>query len=130
MNKKMRSYYISRGVLSLIFGLVIYLLTHSIWISILFIMLNIAVFTYLPHSGRYKVKPEGGVTPLRRDEWTQIITDKAGRNAWVVVALMGSFTILYFGLISPGDVPVTVLAVIIFSGNVAYYGTDFWFRRS
>jgi hypothetical protein len=58
------------------------------------------------------------------------VNDKAGRNAWVAVALVGSLAILYYGLVSPGDVLVGVLALVIFSGMITYYGTDVYLRRS
>jgi hypothetical protein len=107
----------------------IYLLSHSWWLGVLSALLVFFLFLFLPRSGRYKVKPERGLTPLQRDEWTEQINDKAGRNAWGVVALVGSMAILYYGLISPGDVPLEVLALGILSGMAAYYGTDLWMRR-
>lgn len=129
MKKEMQNYYISRGIISIAFGLVVYLFTQLFWLGLLMIILIFGVFIYLPNSGRYKLEYDGGVTPMRRDEWTQRINDKAGRNAWILVALMGSFFILYFGLISPGDIPVYILGIIIFSGFAAYFISDFWLRR-
>lgn len=125
----MKPYIISRGALSLILGLAAYLLSQSVWVGILWAVMVFAVFLYLPHSGRYKVKPEGSVTPMQRDEWTQHINEVAGRNAWVVVAVVGGFMVLYFGLITPGDVPVSALAILLFLGLAVYYGTDYWLRR-
>jgi hypothetical protein len=125
----MKPYILSRGLLSVVFGVVIYLISRSWWLGALSAVLIFSLFLYLPRSGRYRVKPERGVTALQRDEWTERVNDKAGRNAWVVVALLGSLAILYYGLISPGDIPVNILALVIFAGIAAYYLTDLWLRR-
>jgi hypothetical protein len=125
----MQRYYISRGLLSLVFGVLVALISTSIWTGALSALFVFFTFIFLSRSGRYRRYPERGVSALQRDEWTQSINDKAGRNAWVVVAVAGSALILYYGWISPGDVPIFFLGLLLFSGMVTYYGSDFWMRR-
>ena len=125
----MKRYYVSRGLLSLVFGVLVYLINASWWIGGLSALIFFITFVVLSRSGRYKIKPERGVAALQRDEWTQSINDKAGRNAWVVAAVAGSALILYFGWISPGDVPIFFLGLLLFAGMVTYYVSDFWLRR-
>ena len=125
----MQRYYISRGFLSLVFGVLVYLISASWWIGALSAVIIFITFVLLSRSGRYRLKPERGVAALQRDEWTRSINDKAGRNAWVVVAVAGSFLMLYFGWISPGDVPLFFLGFLLLAGMVVYYFSDFWLRR-
>jgi hypothetical protein len=125
----MKQYYISRGVLSIVMGVVVYLISNSLLIGASSVVLVFMAFVWLSRSGRYRVNPEMGVRALKRDEWTQGITDKSGRNAWVAVAITGSLVILFYGVISPGNIPVSVLGILLLSGIVTYYVSDFWLRR-
>jgi hypothetical protein len=126
----MRSYYISRGVLSIIFGGAAYLISGSVWVGALSIVIVFATFILLSRSGRYVVRPEKGTTALRRDERTEAINQRSGLNAWVVVAVSGSGLVLYYSLVSPGDVPVGLLGSLLLLGLATYYVSDFWLRRS
>jgi hypothetical protein len=125
----MTRYYLSRGLLSLLVGGLAYVLSSSIWMAVITALVLFGTFVILSRSGRYKVNPEKGVSALRRDEWTQAINDKSGRNAWVVVTVAGGLLVLYFGLISPGDVPVGWLGGLVAAGVITYYASDFWLRR-
>ncbi len=125
----MKQYYISRGLLSIILGVVVYAVSTSLLIGASSAVLVFVAFVWLSRSGRYRVNPEMGVRALKRDEWTQGIADKAGRNAWVVVAMAGSLVILYYGVISPGNIPVSILGILLLTGMVTYYVSDFLFRR-
>jgi len=113
----------------MILGVLVYLISTSVWIGALSALIVFTTFVLLSRSGRYKLNPERGVFALQRDEWTRNINDKAGRNAWVIVAVAGSLVILYYSLISPGDVPVFILGILLFSGMLAYYVSDFWLRK-
>lgn len=125
----MNRYYISRGVLSIAFGVLLYLVSDTLVLGLLSAILTFIIFVFLPRSGRYKVLAHKGVTALRRDEWMHSINQRSGRNAWVIVAIAGSGLVLYYGLISPGDVPVNLLSLLLLLGMVTYYVSDFWLRR-
>ncbi len=125
----MTGYYISRGILSIAFGGLAYLLSHNLLVGVLSAFLPFIIFLYLPRSGRYKVFPREGSTALRRDEFTQSVNQRSGLYAWVVVAIAGSALILYYGLVSPGDVPVGLLGLLLLAGMVTYYVSDYLLRR-
>ncbi|MCJ7706065.1 MAG: hypothetical protein MUO38_00465, partial [Anaerolineales bacterium] len=60
--------------------------------------------------------PGIGRTALRRDERTQGITDKAAKNAFVVVMLAVLALILYYGRLAPAEVPAAALGLLIALG--------------
>jgi uncharacterized membrane protein HdeD (DUF308 family) len=125
----MASYYISRAVISIAFGALFAVTGSSVWMALLMGGLAFAFFLWAPRSGRYAVHPELGITALRRDERTQLINDKAGRNAFVVSVLaLGAITI-YFGVFALTDVPLALLKLVIAVGALAYFVSDLWLRR-
>src|SRR3989304_5293322 len=52
---------------------------------------------WAPHSGRHAIRPEGGVTALRRDERPQGIADRVGCTALGLGMLCKMATVLYSG---------------------------------
>jgi uncharacterized protein (DUF2062 family) len=125
----MKSYYFTRLVISIAFGTVVYLVIGSLPVGLVSTVLVYVVFLFLSRSGRYTVLSRQGATALRRDEWTQNINQRSGRNAWAVVATTGGGLVLYYGLISPGDVPVGLVGGLLLLGMCTYYISDFWLRK-
>lgn len=125
----MQSYYISRSLIAALFGGLIYWFGGSILAGVLSAAAIMAVFIYLPRSGRYRVDPKKGAAPLRRDEWSQNVNQRSGLYAWVAVTITGGVLVLYYGLISPGDVPVGMIGALLLLGVLIYYLSDFWLRR-
>jgi len=120
----MRAYYLSRFVVSILFGLVFAFSGSPWWGGLLAGGAAFAWFLIAPHIGRYSVHPEYGVTALRRDERSQGINDKAARNAFIVTMLaLGGF-ILFQGAAA------SVLKWLIVLGVVTYYASDIWLRRA
>ena len=101
----MTRYYVSRIAIALALGLLLAFTGSSWWMAVLIGGLVLALFLWAPHSGRYAVHPEHGVTALRRDEYTQVINDKAARNAFVVSMLALAGVIIYFDAFAPALVP-------------------------
>ena len=126
----MRAYYLSRAAISAALGLLLAVTGMQAWVAALVGGVIFAFFLWAPRSGRYAVHPELGVTALRRDERTQGINDKAARNGFVVSMLALGGVAVYFGSISPADVPLGVLQLVLLLGVLTYYATDFWMRRS
>jgi hypothetical protein len=126
----MKAYYISRAIISMAFGTLFLLTGSSWWTGILVSLLAFAWFLMAPHIGRYSVHPEFGVTALRRDELTQVVNDKAARNAFIVSMLALGGTILYFGTLSLTSVSIAVFKWILILGVVVYYVSDFWLRKA
>ena len=125
----MSRYYVSRALFCIVFGGLFALAGWLWWLAILAGIMPLAIFLWLPHSGRYVVRPELGVTALRRDERTQRIADRAARNAGLVTMLATGAVVIYFGLIAPAQVPVAVLNFVLLLGILVYWVSDFRMRR-
>ena len=130
MTKNMFPYYLSRAVLSAAFGFLLFGSGSPLWMAVLLSVLILAFFFWAPHSGRYSVHPELGVTALRRDERTQGINDKAARNAFVVSMLVVAAIAVYFGLSGVTDISIIVLNIVLVIGAITYFVSDLWLRRS
>ena len=89
----------------------------------------LAFFIWAPHSGRYSVHPEFGVTALRRDEFTQVINDKAARNAFVASMLAIAAIAIYAGSIGTVSISTGLLKMVLVLGSATYFASDLWLRR-
>jgi hypothetical protein len=125
----MSRYYASRVLFSIALGVFFALTGSPWWMAGLIGTMVLGLFLWAPHSGRYAVYPELGVTALRRDERTQAINDKAARNAFVSSMLLVAGITIYFGTTVTAAVPVASLRLALVFGLLVYYGSDFWLRR-
>lgn len=125
----MRTYYISRICLSILFAAFMALLGLPWWAAVLIGILLIGFFIWAPRSGRYYVQPEGGVSALRRDERTQAINLRAGLNGFVGVMLAIGGLDIYYGALQQSDVPANVLSLLLVLGVLIYFISDFWMRK-
>jgi fatty acid desaturase len=130
MTNHMFPYYLSRTILSAAVGLFLFITGSSIWTAILIGGLIYAFFLWAPHSGRYSVHPEFGFTALRRDERTQVVNDKAGRNAFIVSLLTICAMDIYFGLLGATHISIGVLKIVLAVGALSYFVSDLWLRKS
>ena len=126
----MSPYYLSRIILSTAFGLLLFITGSPFWMVILISGFILAYFLWAPHSGRYSVHPELGVTALRRDERTQAINDKAARNAFIVSMLTVGAIAIYFGLFGAINISISVLNIVLIIGVLTYFVSDLWLRKS
>ena len=122
-------YYITRTLISVAFGGLFWLAGLPGWSAPIVALVMLAFFLWVPHSGRYVARFTGDTARLRRDERMQAIRDQAARNALLGTVLALAAAVLYYGLIAPGDVPVTVLSLILALGTLIYAGSDYWLRR-
>lgn len=125
----MKAYYLSRAALSAAFGLLLVLSGTPWWHGLLIGLALVGLFTLAPHSGRYAVHPEFGVTALRRDERTQAINDKAARNAFVAVGLALGATTFYMGAAGAAAMPAALPRSLLLIGLMTYYVSDIILRR-
>ena len=128
--KRMSLYYVSRAIVSIAFGGLFYLSGSSLWMAILIGSVAFVWFLWAPHSGRYTVHPELGITTLRRDEHTQQINDHAARNAFVVSGMAIAILSIYFGSVLQADIPVRILKYALILGAFTYFASDFQLRKS
>jgi uncharacterized membrane protein len=125
----LRRYYLSRILISVSFGALLFFAGLPWWMPLLATALLLVFFLLLPRSGRYVVKPESGATPLRRDERSQQIANRAGSIAFAVIMISVGTLAVYFGNIRPADVPVEWLSLVVALGALSYFVTDVWIRR-
>ena len=126
----MKAYYISRILLSILFAAVLALFGMPWWTAVLIGLLLIGLFIWAPRSGRYLVRPENGVTALRRDERTQAINLRAGLNGFVGLMLTLGGVAIYYGVLNQSEVPASILSLLMGLGVVIYFITDFWMRKA
>jgi predicted cobalt transporter CbtA len=122
-------YYLSRTLISASIGVLLLIGGLPWWTALLATVLLIMIFLLLPRSGRYVVKPEAGAAPLRRDERSQNISDRAATIAFIVVMLAIGTLAIYFGLIRQADVPANWLSLVTTLGALSYFVADFRLRR-
>lgn len=127
---RMVGYYLTRVLISAALGGILALAGSPWWMSVSIGVLALAFFVWAPRSGRYVVHSESGIAPMRRDERTQAINDRAARNAFVVSMLATAAAAIYFGLVAHANVPVLVLDVMLSLGLLTYFVSDAILRRS
>ena len=89
-------YLFSRFVLVTLLALAMVALGTPVWMVLLVLALSMAALLLLVRSGRYVIRPESDLLPLRRDERGQLITHRAGGYGFVVVmVLLGAAILLY-----------------------------------
>lgn len=125
----MKAYYLSRAVISIVFGVLFVLAGSAWWAGLLVAVAAFGWFLVAPRIGRYAVHPEAGVTALRRDERSQVINDKAARNAFIATMLALGGVLIYDASTGLASMPVAALEWLLILGVVVYYVSDVWLRR-
>jgi hypothetical protein len=125
----MTNYYLSRMIISIVLGGLFALLGAQWWMAVLAGLLALAVFFYAPLSGRYTVQPDKGLTPLRRDEFSKSVTNKAGRNAFAFMMIALAGIVVYSLLSTHTVVTATALSVVLALGVIVFFVSDYWMRR-
>jgi hypothetical protein len=124
------SYTITRALISVALGGLLALSGLPWWGALLVGGMAFAFFLWAPRGGRYVVKPRDGIAPLRRDERTKATRDQAARNAFSATMVALAAVTIYYGVIAPNDVPVTIPNAILALGLLTYSASDYWLRRS
>lgn len=109
----MSAYYVSRLAIAAILGGVLGLSGLQWWLSAAVAALVLLFFLIAPKSGRYVVRRQGGSTPLRRDERTQAIVDKAARNAFITTMLALGGLVVIYGSFLCRPVPSSALGSVL-----------------
>lgn len=130
MKQALMPYYLSRAVFSIAFGLLFLATGSPWWMALLIGGLLLALFLWAPHSGRYAVHPEFGITALRRDERTQVINDRAARNAFVVSMLLLGAIAVFAGASGMMSITLGVIKIVLLAGALTYFACDLWLRKT
>ena len=89
-------YWFSRFLLVVLLALVMIALGAPIWMVLLGLALPMVALLLLVRSGRYAIRPESDLLPLRRDERGEDINRRASTYGFVVVmVLLGAAILLY-----------------------------------
>ncbi len=129
MSKNLMPYYISRGVLSIFLAGLLYFSGTPLWTAIVIGAIILLLFLLAPLSGRYTVRPEFGITALRRDDFTNSVNDKAGRNGFVASMLVTASAAGYSSIYGGGLVTSRALMLIVLAGVLVYSISDYFYRR-
>jgi len=130
MIKGMTLYYVSRIIITAIFAALLYFTGMLLWQVLLVGGVILALFLWAPHSGRYAIHPEFGITALRRDERSQSINDQAARIAFIVSMLFSGGILVSLGLMGVTSIPIALVMLVPAVGALSYFISDLWFRRS
>jgi hypothetical protein len=126
----MTRYYVSRALISASLGGILAITGLEWWLAVIIGATIFAIFLWAPRSGRYAIHAKRGVTALQRDERTQMINDRAARNAFVITTFLIAALAVYFGSIDPGSVPVNALSFVLVVSALTYFASDLWLRRT
>ena len=129
MNKNMMPYYLSRTIISIAFGVLLFVTGSPLRNAMLMGGVILAFFLWAPHSGRYSVHPEFGITALRRDERTQVLNDKAARNAFIVTMLTIAIIAVYFGSLGTINISIGIFNMILIIGALTYFVSDLLLQK-
>jgi len=122
-------YYISRVIIALAFGALSLWMGGS-WARAIGLTIGaLAIFLYLPHSGRYIVRTENSIAPFRIDEYSQRIRNQAARDGFVILTL-GFFVIQAYGMITKTGMTANGFTLLFGIGWLTYFISDYWRRRA
>jgi hypothetical protein len=123
MKSELVPYYVSRGILSILIGVVIFWGGSPWWLALLIGILVFAGFLWYAHSGFYLIDTSQPLTPLRRDARGKAIRDRAVVIA-VVVGAAVYLALSLAGLVLPHALPPLSLSVP--AAVIAYFAVSTW----
>ncbi len=116
-------YLFSRFLLVALLALVMVALGAPVWMVLLVLALSMAALLLLVRSGRYTIRPESDLLPLRRDERGEDINRRASTYGFVVVMLLLGAAILLYTIFSESPLaqritPLDAMQLIIGAGLI------------
>jgi hypothetical protein len=123
MKSELVPYYVSRGVLSALIGVVILLGGSPWWVALLIGILVFAGFLWYAHSGFYLVDPSQPLTPLRRDARGEAVRDRAV----VISVVVGAAVYLALSLAGLAlSLTLPPLSLAVPAAVIAYFVVSTW----
>jgi hypothetical protein len=127
--KGMVWYYLTRLALVALWLLVAVVAGLPVWLSVPAAAAMIAYFVWLPRSGRYVVREDEALAPMRRDERSLAISGRAAAWAFVVETLLAGAGVVW-GVVSHQQGLAGLLALVLAAGLVTYLVAQGWLART
>lgn len=121
-------YYVTRLALVALWLLVAVVAGLPVWLSVPTAAAMIAYFLWLPRSGRYVVREDQPLAPMRRDERSQAISERAATWAFVVQTLLVVAGIVW-GVLSHRQELTGFLGLVLAAGLMTYLVAQGWLGR-
>ena len=121
-------YYVTRLAVVALWLLVATVAGLPIWASALPAAGMIAYFVWLPRSGRYVVREDQPLAPMRRDERSLAIGRQAATWAFVVETLLVSAGMVW-GVLSHQQGLTGFLGLVLAAGTLTYLVAQVWLGR-
>jgi len=130
MNKGLRWYYVTRGLLMLAWVCLMLLLQARREIIVLGVLLMIPLYAWLPRSGHYVIQEGKPFAPLQRDERERAISLRAGAYAFVALVVLLAATVLTAVFRDQKALSVDWISTVLAVGMMVWFGASFWLHRS
>jgi hypothetical protein len=121
-------YYVSRLALVALWLLITTVARLPLWLSVPTAAAMVAYFVWLPRSGRYVVREDRPLTPMRRDERGQAVSGRAATWAFVVETLLAGAGMVW-GVVSHQQVLTGFLGLVLAAGMLTYLVAQGWLVR-
>jgi hypothetical protein len=121
-------YYVTRLAMVALWLLAATVAGLPIWASALPAAGMIAYFVWLPRSGRYVVREDQPLAPMRRDERSLAISGRAATWGFVVETLLVSAGVVW-GVLSHQQGLIGFLALVLAAGTLTYLVAQVWLGR-
>jgi hypothetical protein len=121
-------YYITRLVMVAVWLLVATVAGLPFWLSIPTAAAMVAYFVWLPRSGRYVVREDQPLAPMRRDERSRAVSGRAAVWAFVVETLLLGAGMVW-GTVSGQQELTGALGLVLAAGLLTYLVAQGWLGR-
>lgn len=122
-------YYVTRLALVALWLLVAEVAGLPVWLSAPTAVAVAAYFVWLPQSGRYVIRQDRPLAPVRRDERSQAISDRAATWAFVVQTLLAAAGIVWGALLYQQE-SASSLGLVLAAGMLTYVAARAWLDRT
>jgi len=99
-----------------------------LWANVLPAAAMTAYFLWLPRSGYYVVREDQPLAPMRRDERTQLISNRAATWAFIAETVLLGLGVVWSALSGRGELGA-VLGFVLAAGSFAYLVAHAWLAR-
>ena len=121
-------YYVTRLAMVALWLLVAMVAGLPVWLSVPTAAAMVAYFVWLPRSGRYVVREDQPLAPIRRDERGRAVSGRAAAWAFVMETLLAGAGMVW-GVVSQQQVLTGFLGLVLAAGLLTYLLAQGWLGR-